>query len=194
MTSCRPSHRASLPSLGGTSVGTRSFRSVADEHPPPRPEVGDPVAPAGNLPRRRQNLPSWFPATTTLVYSTAGQHPPLVFRGGNVLNPGETAGGLPLGAAADEQYEERLQPLSPGDRLFFFTDGIIDELRERQAGGTTTERLAQQLRGAADEPLQHQVQSIVEGLSENLFDDLLLVGCEVIAPAAGKPGDLELIE
>ncbi len=57
-TSCHPSRRASLPSLGDTSVGTRSFRSSADEHPPPRPGVGDPVAPAGNLPRRRQDLPS----------------------------------------------------------------------------------------------------------------------------------------
>ncbi len=140
------------------------------------------------------SLAVWYPATGTLVYSTAGQHPPLVFRRGTVLNPGETAGGLPLGAAADEQYEEHLQPLSPGDRLFSFTDGISDAIRERQTGGTTTELLAQQLCGAADETLQHQVQSIIEGLSENLFDDLLLVGCEVIAPAAGKPGDLELIE
>ena len=31
MTSCRPSRRTSLPSLGGTSTSTRSFRSPADE-------------------------------------------------------------------------------------------------------------------------------------------------------------------
>src|SRR6185436_3229817 len=31
MTSCRPSRRTSLPSLGGTSASTRSFRSPADE-------------------------------------------------------------------------------------------------------------------------------------------------------------------
>jgi hypothetical protein len=31
MTSCRPFHRISLPSLGGTSAFTRSFRSPADE-------------------------------------------------------------------------------------------------------------------------------------------------------------------
>jgi hypothetical protein len=31
MTSCRPSHRTSLPSFGGTSAFTRSFRSLADE-------------------------------------------------------------------------------------------------------------------------------------------------------------------
>jgi hypothetical protein len=31
MTSCRPSRRTSLPSFGGTSAFTRSFRSPADE-------------------------------------------------------------------------------------------------------------------------------------------------------------------
>jgi hypothetical protein len=31
MTSCRPSRRTSLPSFGGTSASTRSFRSPADE-------------------------------------------------------------------------------------------------------------------------------------------------------------------
>src|SRR5882724_3546451 len=33
MTSCRPSRRTSLPSLSGTSVCTRSFRSLVDECP-----------------------------------------------------------------------------------------------------------------------------------------------------------------
>ena len=57
MTSCRPSRRASLPSLGGTSVALGTF---APRRPsaPPRPGVGHPVSPAGLLPRRRQDLPS----------------------------------------------------------------------------------------------------------------------------------------
>ena len=57
MTSSRPSRRASLPSLGGTSVALGEF---APRRPsaPSRPGVGHPVAPAGNLPRRRQDLPS----------------------------------------------------------------------------------------------------------------------------------------
>jgi hypothetical protein len=57
MTSCRPSRRASFPSLGGTSVALGEF---APRRPsaPPRPGVGRPVSPAGILPRRRQDLPS----------------------------------------------------------------------------------------------------------------------------------------
>jgi hypothetical protein len=48
MTSCRPSRRTSLPSFGGTSVALGRF---APRRPsaPPRPGVGHPVTPAGNL-------------------------------------------------------------------------------------------------------------------------------------------------
>ena len=56
-TSCRPSRRASLPSLGGTSVPLVLF-APRRTSAPPRPGVGHPVAPAGKLPRKRQDLPS----------------------------------------------------------------------------------------------------------------------------------------
>ena len=46
MTACRPSRRASLPSLGGTSVALVLF-APGRTSAPPRPGVGDPVAPAG---------------------------------------------------------------------------------------------------------------------------------------------------
>ena len=57
MTSCRPSRRTSFPSLGGTSVALVRFAPWRTSAPP-RPGVGNPVSPAGNLPRRRQDLPS----------------------------------------------------------------------------------------------------------------------------------------
>ena len=57
LTSCRPSHRASLPSLGGTSVTLVLF-APRRTSAPPRPGVGNPVAPAGILPRKRQDLAS----------------------------------------------------------------------------------------------------------------------------------------
>jgi hypothetical protein len=57
MTSSRPSRRTSLPSLGGTSVALVVF-APRRTSAPPRPGVVNPVSPAGNLPRRRQDLPS----------------------------------------------------------------------------------------------------------------------------------------
>ena len=56
-TSCRPSRRASFPSLGGTS-GPLVLFAPRRTSAPPRPGVGHPVSPAGNSPRRRQDLPS----------------------------------------------------------------------------------------------------------------------------------------
>ena len=57
MTSCRPSRRASFPSLGGT-LGALALFAPRRTSTPPRPGVVHPVSPAGNLPRRRQDLPS----------------------------------------------------------------------------------------------------------------------------------------
>ncbi len=54
-TSCRPSRRASFPSLGGTSVALVMFAPRRTSEPP-RPGVGNPVTPAGILPRKRQDL------------------------------------------------------------------------------------------------------------------------------------------
>jgi hypothetical protein len=54
-TSCRPSRRTSFPSFGGTSVALVAF-APRRTSAPPRPGVGNPVAPAGMLPRRRQDL------------------------------------------------------------------------------------------------------------------------------------------
>jgi hypothetical protein len=56
-TSCRPSRRTPLPSCGGTSVALVAF-APRRTSAPPRPGVGNPVSPAGMLPRRRKDLPS----------------------------------------------------------------------------------------------------------------------------------------
>jgi hypothetical protein len=50
---------------------------------------------------------AWFPRTHTLVYATAGEHPPLILHDGKVRNLGEAAGGLPLGVTVGEHYAEQ---------------------------------------------------------------------------------------
>ena len=57
MTSCCPSRRTSFPSLGDTSVSLVAFAPWRTSEPP-RPGVGNPVSPAGMLPRKQQDLPS----------------------------------------------------------------------------------------------------------------------------------------
>ena len=58
-TSYRPSRRASLPWLGGTSAPLVAFAPQRTSAPP-RPGVGHPVAPAGILPRKREGSPKFL--------------------------------------------------------------------------------------------------------------------------------------
>ena len=55
--SCRPSRRASFPSLGGTA-GPHVVFALRRTSASPRSGAAHPVAPAGISPRRRQDLPS----------------------------------------------------------------------------------------------------------------------------------------
>ena len=124
-------------------------------------------------------LAMWFPVTSTMVYATAGQHPPMWLRDDKVLNPDEMAGGLPLGVAADTRYEEKLLQLRPKDRLFFFSDGLRDAFRGRSQAGPVAGRLAREVLTRTGEGLRQQAERIVKAQKDSILDDALLVACEV---------------
>ncbi|MFN0055644.1 MAG: SpoIIE family protein phosphatase [Planctomycetales bacterium] len=126
-------------------------------------------------------IASWFPRTQTLVYSSAGEHPPLVLRDGKIVNLGETAGGMPLGVQAGEHYIEHLVQIKEGDRLFLFTDGIGEALSHHSSTGMTAVDLAQALERSAQKPLLDQIQEVLGHAPVEPLDDILLVGCEATA-------------
>jgi len=123
---------------------------------------------------------SWFPRMQTLVYSAAGEHPPLVMREGKVLNLGEAAGGLPLGVQGGEHYSEHLVQLKDKDRVFFFTEGVGEALRDENASGITALDLSRRLEQTAELNLTEQMQEVLRATPADPLDDLLLVGCEII--------------
>ncbi len=60
-----------------------------------------------------------------LVYTNAGHHRPLLARkDGSLIELDK--GGFALGLKQDAVYESTQVPLSTGDRLLFFTDGIVE--------------------------------------------------------------------
>ena len=60
-----------------------------------------------------------------LRFTNAGHNPPLLVRAeGHVERL--TGGGTVLGAFADAAFDEHAVTLAPGDRLVFFTDGIVE--------------------------------------------------------------------
>lgn len=58
--------------------------------------------------------------------SAAGHPPPLLWRRSERVFIESTARGLPVGIIEDTEYEEEILLLEPGDRLFVFSDGIIE--------------------------------------------------------------------
>jgi hypothetical protein len=121
---------------------------------------------------------AWFPRTHTFVYSAAGEHPPLIFREGEVRNLGEIAGGMPLGVTASEHYTEHLVQLKPGDRVFLFTDGVGEVVGGENPTGLTAPNLAARLEQFAGESISDQMRKVL-GAERRAVDDVLLVGCEI---------------
>ena len=73
------------------------------------------------------------PLTGRFDYVTAGHPSPVKLPGGGV--PFEVEGaGLPVGMLDDAAYEDVTLTLEPGDRLYFYTDGVIEALDAERNG------------------------------------------------------------
>ncbi len=72
------------------------------------------------------------PPNRTLLYSAAG-HPPLFCWRNSTREVCEVSeNGLPLGLRPDEPYANKRFVLAPGDRLLFYTDGILEAANQAQ--------------------------------------------------------------
>ena len=117
------------------------------------------------------------------TFSNAGHNPPLLLRADG-RNEWLTEGGLALGVLEDAQYEERPVPLSLGDVIVLYTDGVTEAMdaQEEQYG---TQRLETLARSLAKGPAQELVAAIVGDVERftgerHLNDDLTLVVARVV--------------
>ncbi len=70
------------------------------------------------------------PETRVLRYVIAGHPPPILVRRG--CSPQQLSGeNFPIGIAADVSFQEERIQLEPGDRLYFYSDGIIEAFNDR---------------------------------------------------------------
>jgi sigma-B regulation protein RsbU (phosphoserine phosphatase) len=120
------------------------------------------------------------PAARRVVYSNAGHNPPLLITpDGSVAKLAE--GGMVLGVFPDNQYEQAEVPLSPGDRLLFYTDGIT-EARSPEGDEYGEDRLAETalaVRTASAEKIKEAVLADVNAFTNGRFEDdatLIVVG------------------
>ena len=72
------------------------------------------------------------PLTGRFEYVTAGHPSPVKLPSGGVPFAVEGAG-LPVGMLDDATYDDEALTLEPGDRLYFYTDGVIEALDAHEA-------------------------------------------------------------
>ena len=64
--------------------------------------------------------------TGEFLLANAGHPPPAVVTRGGTVKFLDDGGGMPLGAVARTQFEERTVKLAPGEGLVLFTDGLVE--------------------------------------------------------------------
>lgn len=123
--------------------------------------------------------------TRVLTYANAGHPYPFRWVAGTGRVEPLGAQGFMLGIMPDEQYRERTVELAPGDRLCFFTDGLV-ESRNEIGESYGTDRVAACLGEHGHNPAQEVAGEIIRHQTEfrgghPLTDDLTLVVAEMHA-------------
>jgi Serine phosphatase RsbU, regulator of sigma subunit len=124
-----------------------------------------------------------------LYFAYAGHPPVLVQRDGHewkgitTHNPGRYAN-LPLGVDADTTYDEESLPLKKGDRIFLYTDGVLNA---PDAGGNLfgSQRLLDVLNKNTHKSLTDLKQSVLDAMQCHTgglldHDDVTLLVVEVL--------------
>ncbi len=120
----------------------------------------------------------------TLQYVSAG-HPPAIYLpaiGGAQLLPAQ---GLPVGLIENAEYVEDLLTLKPGDRVFLYTDGIIEAVPDTKSiDEFGVNRLVAVIENTRSDPLESCVKSIREAAEKwcgtaEPNDDLSVLALEV---------------
>lgn len=126
------------------------------------------------------------PSTRKLFYTNAGQTVPYVVRNGSIhfLPQAEESDRFPLGIVPSTIYEQLTFELHPGDKLVFYTDGIVDAMN-----GTNEsygfDRFAQSIQDSSDLQPPEMIDRLVLGMQKysgdtNVHDDVTLVIVELL--------------
>ena len=120
--------------------------------------------------------------TRILRYAIAGHPPPIQVRTGHA--PRELAcGSLPIGIVDDTKYENHSIQLEPGDRVYFYSDGIT-EAGNSQEDMLEIEGLVKLINDTQAGPLDKSVVSSIEELKRwcgpiPFADDISMLALEI---------------
>ncbi|WP_236700508.1 PP2C family protein-serine/threonine phosphatase [Allosalinactinospora lopnorensis] len=97
---------------GLVTIGEKIDKAIAEQFDPPRFTTGI--------------LASLDTRTGRLSWVNRGHHPPLVLRQGRQVAVLESAPSSPMGFGLEDPAELSHYQLEPGDRLVFYTDGVVE--------------------------------------------------------------------
>lgn len=120
------------------------------------------------------------PATAEFRYVLAGHPAPVYLPATGPPRP-LAGGGLPVGMIDGTRYEDQRLQLAPGDRLYFYTDGVIEALNDREEDFGPARLLSaiEALRGRDLRDGLDRLADAVRGwCGGQLRDDVTLLGVE----------------
>jgi phosphoserine phosphatase RsbU/P len=158
-----------------------SFRAFASEEISPSTLVGKLNEVISNNIAPDKFVTFWYCTIDTienrLTYASAGHWPPILFHKSGEGVP-LREGGTPLGIFADWKYEDGGFPLSSGDRLVLYTDGLTEAMNsdEQEFGeGRLLELCRSNIALSASELLAAIRKEVVSFCNGNFQDDFTLV-------------------
>lgn len=109
------------------------------------------------------------PATSIFRYSSAGHNPPLFLTASNPQCRQLDVGGIPVGIFPDSEYPMGELPISEGDVIVIYTDGIVEAVdgANRPFGFEKLCDLVDQNRGASAEEIKNSILSAVDDYTGN---------------------------
>lgn len=121
---------------------------------------------------------------TRELRSVSGGHPPLVYQpngGAPRLFPGSD---LPIGIMDDTEFDEKTLQLQPGDRIYFYSDGV-PEAMNADMDQFTNQRMLEVLANSAAKPLGEAVDALFEAVRawcvpKGPKDDVSILACELV--------------
>jgi sigma-B regulation protein RsbU (phosphoserine phosphatase) len=120
--------------------------------------------------------------TLKLRYVNAGHNNPVLIRGGTELVKLDARKRIVLGAFEDPDLEAEEVQLQPGDRIFIYTDGVVEcrDSRRRMFGDI---RLRRYLKKAGSRAASAFIRDLVKTLKDfsggQMEDDFTILLCDI---------------
>jgi len=120
--------------------------------------------------------------TGQLHLTSAGHPPAVILRGQSAIDVPDS-GGLPIAIMDDSTYEQATLQLQPGDRVFMFSDGLIEQTRPNDSEQFGADRITRFFGAHSQLPLSALLGRLVAELAEwsqvtTFVDDVSVVAVE----------------